>query len=243
MAYLKSKMSQMGIGQQAGFTDPNSQMNAGASTSSALPQNNQPAPATLNPANNALMRMIAANGADPKKLGELLLLAKLSPEELRARNLPEDLRRTLSIHGPYLKQMAQNQQQFQNGIRLAAQRQNAPPGNGMPIQPPQNAQQLQQQPAQGMILQGQVPQQGQMMGQQAPQVNGAISNNWPGQRPNVQPMAGVPQQPGASVARPPMAPVTNPAQLAQVLRQLEMLKQQFLANQQQSCMPPSGFSL
>ena len=109
----------------------------------------------------------------------------------------------------------------------------------MPIQPPQNAQQLQQQPAQGMILQGQVPQQGQMMGQQAPQVNGAISNNWPGQRPNVQPMAGVPQQPGASVARPPMTPVTNPAQLAQVLRQLEMLKQQFLANQQQSCMPPS----
>ena len=122
MAYLKSKMSQMGIGQQAGFTDPNSQMNAGASTSSALPQNNQPAPATLNPANNALMRMIAANGADPKKLGELLLLAKLSPEELRARNLPDDLRRTLTIHGPYLKQMAQNQQQFQNGIRLAAQR-------------------------------------------------------------------------------------------------------------------------
>ena len=106
----------------------------------------------------------------------------------------------------------------------------------MPIQPPQNAQQLQQQPAQGMIasLQGQVPQQGQMMGQQAPQVNGAISNNWPGQRPNVQPMAGVPQQPGASVARPPMAPVTNPAQL-------EMLKQQFLANQQQSCMPRPDF--
>ena len=102
MAYLKSKMSQMGIGQQAGFTDPNSQMNAGASTSSALPQNNQPAPTTMNPANNALMRMIAANGANPKKLGELLLLAKLSPEELRARNLPDDLRRTLTIHGPYL---------------------------------------------------------------------------------------------------------------------------------------------
>ena len=77
------------------------------------------------------------------------------------------------------------------------------------------------------------------MGQQAPQVNSAIVNTWPGQRPNVQPMAGVPQQPGASAARPLMTPVTNLAQLAQVLGQLEMLKQQFLANQQQSCMPPS----
>ena len=116
MAYLKSKMSRVGIGQRAGFTDPNSQMNAGASTSSALPQNNQPAPTTLNPANNALMRMIAANGAVPKKLGELLLLAKLSPEELRTCNLPDHLRRTLTILGPYLKQIAQNQQRFQNGI-------------------------------------------------------------------------------------------------------------------------------
>ena len=111
----------------------------------------------------------------------------------------------------------------------------------MPIQPPQNAQQLQQQPAQGMIasLQGQVSQHGQMMGQQAPQLTGAIANNWPGQHPNVQPMAGVPQQLGASAAHSSMTPVTNLAQLAQVLRQLEMLKQQFLANQQQSCMPPS----
>ncbi|KAK7691135.1 hypothetical protein QCA50_006238 [Cerrena zonata] len=243
LAYVKSKMGNQGGGQSGiNPADPSQnghQMNVPGGQHSQQ-QNPQLAASALGP-NNPLARMMV--GFDAKKISELFSLVRLPPDELRTRNIPEDIRRLLAVHGPYLKQMMQNQQQFQSGIRTGlAQRQGQPSGNGMLQQPQQQPQpqpqhpQQHQQPGPGMMvrnMQGQISQQGQMSTPQNPQVNGTMPANWTVQQPNVPQMNQLSQQPGADgAARQPTAMQGGPQAIAQAIRQVDVLKLQFMKSQQ-----------
>ena len=104
-------MLQQGLDHSAGFTSFTTQMNVGVSARPSLLQDSQPTLSASNPAAKLIMQMVATGALDQKKLDRLLALAKSSPEELRNQNIPEAFRRILAVHGPYLKQMAENQQQ------------------------------------------------------------------------------------------------------------------------------------
>ncbi|CAL1715990.1 unnamed protein product [Somion occarium] len=160
------------------------------------------------PTHNPQAIFTIAGSRDPKKIQELLMLAQLPMDELKARNIPEELIKKIAVHGPYLQQWVQYQRQFNNRIRSA--------------QSGQSSAGMSQPPRPTMVpptMPGQVPQQGQMSNHNARPEDG-MAGTWAGQQPNQAPSL----QAANAWDRPPTQVIQNISMITSLQRGREELE-------------------